>query len=38
MTASEKWKYDDDRKKHLENLGYHVTILWETDLKKQRNK
>ena len=38
MTASEKWKYDDERKQYLENLGYHVTILWETDLKNQKRK
>lgn len=33
MTASEKWKYDEERKKYLENLGYNVTIVWESDLK-----
>ena len=33
MTAFEKWKYDEERKKYLENLGYSVTILWESDLK-----
>ena len=38
MTASEKWKYDDERKQYLENLGYRVTILWETDLKNQKRK
>lgn len=38
MTASEKWKYDENRKKYLENLGYSVTIIWETDLKDQKRK
>lgn len=38
MTASEKWKYDDERKQYLENLGYRVTILWESDLKNQKRK
>lgn len=38
MTASEKWKYDDERKQYLENLGYRVTIIWETDLKNQKRK
>jgi len=33
MTASDKWKYDEERKQYLENLGYSVTILWESDLK-----
>ena len=38
MTASEKWKYDDERKRYLENLGYRIKILWETDLKNQKRK
>jgi len=37
-TYSEKWKYDDVRKQYLENLGYCVTILWESDLKDQKRK
>jgi len=36
MTASDKWKYDEERKKYLENLGYNVTILWESDLKSNK--
>ena len=37
MTAFEKWKYDEERKKYLENLGYSVTILWESDLKSNKS-
>lgn len=37
MTAAEKWKYDAERKKYLENLGYKVTIIWESDYKRRKN-
>lgn len=36
MSAGEKWKYDAERKKYLENLGYTVTIIWESDYKKKK--
>ena len=32
MTAVERRKLDEDRKKHLESLGYTVTVVWESDL------
>ena len=38
MTACEKWKYDAERKQYLENLGYNVTIVWESDFKNQKRK
>jgi len=37
MIASEKWKYDEERKRYLENLGYSVTTLWESDLKSNKS-
>jgi very-short-patch-repair endonuclease len=36
MFASEKWKYDEDRKKYLENLGYSVTVVWESEYKRKK--
>lgn len=30
MTANEKWKYDENRKKYLQNRGYSVRIVWES--------
>lgn len=36
MSAAEKWKYDIERKIYLENLGYTVTIIWESDYKKKK--
>lgn len=33
MTAEEKWKYDESRKKYLENKGYSVKVIWESELK-----
>ncbi len=33
MTSYEKWKYDAERKTYLENLGYTVTVIWESDYK-----
>lgn len=36
MTSAEKWKYDAERKIYLESLGYTVTIIWESDLKKEK--
>jgi G:T-mismatch repair DNA endonuclease (very short patch repair protein) len=32
MTAIERRKLDENRKTHLESLGYRVTIVWESDL------
>ena len=32
MTAVERRKVDEGRVKHLESLGYNVTIIWESDL------
>jgi very-short-patch-repair endonuclease len=32
MTAIERRKLDENRKKHLESLGYTVTVVWESDL------
>jgi very-short-patch-repair endonuclease len=32
MTAVERRKIDEDRKTHLESLGYLVTVVWESDL------
>jgi G:T-mismatch repair DNA endonuclease (very short patch repair protein) len=32
MTAVERRKLDEDRKKHLESLGYTVTVVWESNL------
>jgi G:T-mismatch repair DNA endonuclease (very short patch repair protein) len=32
MTAIERRQLDENRKKHLESLGYNVTIVWESDL------
>ena len=32
MTAVERRKLDEDRKKHLESLGYTVTVVWESHL------
>lgn len=35
MTAKQKWDYDFNRQKHLEDLGYSVQILWESDIKNK---
>jgi very-short-patch-repair endonuclease len=32
ITSVERRKIDEDRKKHLESLGYTVTVVWESDL------
>jgi very-short-patch-repair endonuclease len=32
MTAKERRKLDEDRKRYLESLGYAVTVVWESDL------
>lgn len=41
-TAKEKWEFDNKRKIYLEQLGYIVDVIWETDAKLQikdyRNK
>ena len=34
MTAIERRKLDENRKKHLESLGYTVTVVWESDLSE----
>lgn len=33
ITAQEKWRLDEIRKKYLESLGYTVTVVWEKDIK-----
>jgi len=33
-TAAEKRRLDENRKKALESQGYHVTVVWESDLGK----
>lgn len=33
MSAAEKWKYDEDRKKYLQDRGYSVRIIWESEIK-----
>lgn len=32
MTAKEKWIADENRIQYLEDIGYSVTIVWESDL------
>lgn len=34
-SASEKWVYDDNRRRFLESKGYTVIVVWESDLKNQ---
>jgi G:T-mismatch repair DNA endonuclease (very short patch repair protein) len=36
MTAKEKRRFDFDRAKALEKLGYEVKIVWECDFTKDR--
>lgn len=33
MISSEKWKYDDERKKYLQSRGYSVRVIWESEIK-----
>lgn len=33
MSAAEKWKYDEERKKYLQDRGYSVTVIWESEIK-----
>ena len=33
LKAAAIWKYDNDRKSFLEELGYKVIIVWEHDYK-----
>lgn len=33
-TASDIWKYDDDRKKYIESNGYFCIIVWESDISE----
>jgi G:T-mismatch repair DNA endonuclease (very short patch repair protein) len=38
ITAQQIWNYDNRRKKELEDLGYKVFTIWESDFKnKQKN-
>jgi very-short-patch-repair endonuclease len=32
-TAEEKWNKDREKIQYLQNLGYNVTVIWESDLK-----
>lgn len=34
-SALDKWRYDENRKRFLESLGYTVIVVWERDLKNQ---
>ncbi len=34
MTSKEKWEYDINRNKYLENKGYKVYVIWENQLTK----
>jgi len=38
MTASDKWLYDKKRKKYLEQKGYDVTIVWESEFSSKKIK
>jgi G:T-mismatch repair DNA endonuclease (very short patch repair protein) len=33
LTASEIWKRDEIRKKHMESFGYTVYYIWEYDIR-----
>jgi very-short-patch-repair endonuclease len=33
MTSKEKWEYDINRNKYLENKGYEVYVIWEKQLQ-----
>lgn len=37
MTAKEKWKKDNERISELEKLGYTVTIIWESEIKRNND-
>ena len=37
-TVREKWQYDSHRKKVLENAGYKVYVIWESDFLKSKNE
>jgi G:T-mismatch repair DNA endonuclease (very short patch repair protein) len=34
-TASEIWAYDEMREKHIQNCGYNIFIIWESELKSE---
>lgn len=38
MTAQEKWNKDRNRRFFLENNGFKVFVIWESDWKKNRQK
>jgi hypothetical protein len=38
LTAEEIWKYDRDKNRFAENMGYSVFVVWENDYRKNKDE
>ena len=38
MYAKDIWKYDEQKQKNIESLGYKIITIWENDFKNNKDK